>query len=48
VTSPGGTTERALQVMEIANIKRIINDAFEAASRRAGELGKELGDSNCG
>lgn len=48
VTSPGGTTERALQVMEKANIKRIINDAFEAASRRAGELGKELGDSSRG
>ena len=48
VTSPGGTTEKALQVMENANISRIINDAFEAASRRAGELGRELGDSSSG
>lgn len=48
VTSPGGTTEKALQVMEKANISRIIDSAFEAASRRADELGKELGDSSSG
>jgi len=46
VTSPGGTTEKALQVMENANIKRIINDAFIAASRRADELGRQFGENN--
>lgn len=48
VTSPGGTTEKALQVMENASISRIIYNAFDAASRRAGELGTELGDSSSG
>lgn len=48
VTSPGGTTEKAVQVMENANIKRIINDAFEAASRRADELGRQFGENNVG
>lgn len=48
VTSPGGTTEKALQVMENANISRIIYNAFEAASRRADELGMELGESSSG
>lgn len=48
VTSPGGTTERALKVMEKAEIKRIINNAFEAASRRAGELGKQFGVNSSG
>lgn len=48
VTSPGGTTEKALQVMENAGISRIINSAFEAATRRAEELGKELGESSSG
>jgi pyrroline-5-carboxylate reductase len=48
VTSPGGTTEKALQVMENANISRIIKDAFDAASRRADELGRELGESSSG
>ncbi len=48
VTSPGGTTEKALQVMENANIKRIINDAFKAAARRADELGRQFGENNLG
>jgi pyrroline-5-carboxylate reductase len=43
VTSPGGTTESAMEVMEKAEFHRIINDAFEAASRRAHELGNQLG-----
>lgn len=46
VTSPGGTTERALAMMENADIKNTIQKAFLAASARAGELGKILGDSD--
>ena len=44
VTSPGGTTEEALRVMEDADIKGIIDKAFKAASQRASELGKILGE----
>ena len=48
VTSPGGTTEKALQVMENAHMQRIISDAFEAASLRAAELGNQLGEKSGG
>ncbi len=48
VTSPGGTTEKALQVMENAHIQRIISEAFEAASLRAAELGNQLGEKSSG
>lgn len=43
VTSPGGTTERAIQAMEAAGLRRIVRDGLEAARQRAEELGKELG-----
>jgi pyrroline-5-carboxylate reductase len=43
VTSPNGTTERALQSFGNANIKQVIADAFEAARTRSDELAKELG-----
>ncbi len=43
VTSPGGTTEQALQVFEEANIRRIFADAVSAAQKRAQELAKILG-----
>lgn len=46
VTSPGGTTEKALLVMENADIKGIIQKAFKAASQRASELGRILGEDN--
>jgi len=42
VTSPGGTTEQALAVMEQAEIGRIIDQALQAAANRARELGTEL------
>jgi pyrroline-5-carboxylate reductase len=48
VTSPGGTTEKALQVMENAHMQRTISDAFEAASLRAAELGNQLGEKSSG
>jgi pyrroline-5-carboxylate reductase len=43
VTSPGGTTEQAIQVMEGAGIRRIFDEAVAAATRRARELGDLLG-----
>ena len=39
VTSRGGTTERALQVFEKGGFTRLVEDAVEAAYRRAKELG---------
>lgn len=42
VTSPGGTTERALEVLQSKNSKTIISDAVHAAHDRAGELAKQL------
>jgi pyrroline-5-carboxylate reductase len=43
VTSKGGTTERAIQSMETAEIKRIILEAAKAAANRSKELGDMLG-----
>jgi len=42
VTSPGGTTEQALQVMEQAGLRDTVHQALQAAAKRANELGKEL------
>ncbi len=38
VTSPGGTTERALQVLSAGNIESLFRDALEAAHQRSREL----------
>jgi len=47
VTSPGGTTERAIQTMQESNIMQIIRDAISAATQRSVELSNELaGDDN--
>lgn len=46
VTSPGGTTERALEVMKEAGLSDIVERAFQAASARATELGKLLDDGD--
>jgi pyrroline-5-carboxylate reductase len=43
VTSKGGTTERALSVMEAAHIKTHLIDAMKQAAARSQELGDELG-----
>lgn len=43
VTSPGGTTERALQSMLDGGLERLIADALRAAYERATELGDVLG-----
>ena len=43
VTSPGGTTEAALQVLEQSGLARIFRDALHAASLRAAELAQTYG-----
>lgn len=43
VTSPGGTTERALEVLESGKLRELFNQALEAASQRAVELAEQLG-----
>jgi pyrroline-5-carboxylate reductase len=43
VTSKGGTTERALQVLEQARVKEQFERAVEAACERSRELGAALG-----
>ena len=39
VASKGGTTERALQVFEKGNLKRLVEEAVKAAYQRSKELG---------
>ncbi len=43
VTSPGGTTERALSVLETRGVKAAVIQAVEAAEARARELGEAAG-----
>lgn len=43
VTSPGGTTEAALKVMEARGWAGILSDAIEAARARGEELGRGVG-----
>lgn len=43
VTSPNGTTERAIQSFENAGLRDIIDNAMKAAQNRAVELADELG-----
>jgi pyrroline-5-carboxylate reductase len=42
VTSPKGTTEAALEVMESRNIREIMKDTIFAAEKRAKELADVL------
>lgn len=44
VTSPGGTTERALGVLRDGGLEALFQQALSAARDRAGELGDALGD----
>lgn len=44
VTSPGGTTEKAVSVLEENNIHGIFKEALHAASARSEELASLLGD----
>lgn len=43
VTSPGGTTEAALKVMESGRLKALVSKALARASERSKELSKEAG-----
>lgn len=43
VTSPGGTTERAIEVFESGGLRSLVFDAMKAANTRAAELSKQLG-----
>ncbi len=43
VTSPGGTTERALAVFEEGGFRTLVQRAIEAAAERSRELADELG-----
>jgi pyrroline-5-carboxylate reductase len=43
VTSPGGTTERALDALMAGGMEHLIHDALEASRDRAVELGHEFG-----
>lgn len=45
VMSPGGTTERAIQHMEEAQLRTIIADAMEACAKRAQEMAHELSNN---
>lgn len=45
VTSKGGTTERAIQSLQQAQLEQIIGKAIHAAAERSRELGDELGKS---
>jgi pyrroline-5-carboxylate reductase len=48
VTSKGGTTERAILVMEAAGVKQVITQAAQAACLRSRELGDELAKMGTG
>jgi pyrroline-5-carboxylate reductase len=43
VTSPGGTTERALEVFEDAGLRALVGRAAQAACERAAEISRTLG-----
>ena len=44
VTSPGGTTERALATMRDGGIERVVADGIRGAQQRSVELGDALGE----
>lgn len=43
VTSPGGTTERAIQSFEQDNLREVVARAMTAAADRAAEMAREMG-----
>lgn len=43
VTSPAGTTERAVQTFEDQGLRELVNNAMQAASDRAVEMAREMG-----
>jgi pyrroline-5-carboxylate reductase len=45
VTSPGGTTERALSILDAAGVKDTLDAALAGAMSRSQELAEEFGQS---
>jgi pyrroline-5-carboxylate reductase len=45
VTSPGGTTERALDVLDAGGIRELVTRAVSAARTRSEELSKLLAET---
>ena len=43
VTSPAGTTERAIQTFEQDGLRDVVNNAMRAAADRAAEMAREMG-----
>ena len=43
VTSPGGTTEKALASFESDGLRNIVDNALQAAAGRAAEMAREMG-----
>jgi pyrroline-5-carboxylate reductase len=43
VTSPGGTTEAALGVLEAAGLRQLVADAVAAAAERSRQMGRSGG-----
>ncbi|NIV73575.1 MAG: pyrroline-5-carboxylate reductase, partial [Gammaproteobacteria bacterium] len=48
VTSPGGTTERALDALTAGGLETLVHRALEAAHGRSVELGAEFGRDDDG
>ena len=46
VTSPGGTTERALNELDDGGLRSLFENALVAAALRSRELANQLGDDN--
>lgn len=44
VTSPGGTTEKAIEAFEGGSLRRLVLEAMKAANARAAALSKQLGE----
>ncbi|MBT3410925.1 MAG: pyrroline-5-carboxylate reductase, partial [Halieaceae bacterium] len=42
-TSPGGTTQAAIENFETAGLRKLVDDAMQAAADRADEMAKEMG-----
>lgn len=45
VTSPGGTTERALQILEQGQLRELFRKAIQGAQQRSVELAEQLGNN---
>ena len=43
VTSPGGTTEKALEVLENGGLRALFSDALNAARKRSRQLAEQFG-----